>query len=129
MRLSLLILCLVLFAAAAGRYRAEAALQLTERRIAELDARRAEEARAIQMLRAEIAVLESPERLARLADEHTDLAPLPSDRLLSADEFLIAFGGGAYAGGDAMMLGNAPTLARRREPSGAAKAAIAAVMQ
>ncbi|MBI1394079.1 MAG: hypothetical protein GC152_15205 [Alphaproteobacteria bacterium] len=119
MRLSLFVLCLVLFAAAAGRYRAEASLQATERRISALEHRRAEEARAIQMLRAEIAVLESPERLARLADAHTDLAPPASDRLLSADDFLLAFGKPADE------VDTDDELPTRRAPVGAPATAIA----
>ncbi|MEO1013808.1 MAG: hypothetical protein AAFX08_01335 [Pseudomonadota bacterium] len=92
MRLSLIILCIVLFAAAAGRYRAEASLRAVEREVALLEAERVAKGRAIQMLRAEIASLENPDRLARLAQAHTTLEPLSSAQFLTADDFLLALG-------------------------------------
>ncbi|MEM1397240.1 MAG: hypothetical protein AAGH38_07310 [Pseudomonadota bacterium] len=94
MRISLIILCVVLFAAAAGRYSAEASTQALDRKISKLELQKARQERSIQMLTAEVAMLETPARLQQLAEEMTDLAPPSSDRLLAGREFFLAFGSG-----------------------------------
>jgi cell division protein FtsL len=88
----MILLCLLLLAAAAGRYQAEVAVRETRRELNRLENEKARELSEIQVLRAEIAYLESPERLARIAERHTDLAPLAGAQLMTADEFLIALG-------------------------------------
>ncbi len=123
MRLSLFVLCVLLFAAAAGRYHAEAGLRAVEREIASLEARREASAREIQMLRAEIASLENPDRLADLAAAHTELRPLSSAQFLTADDFMIAFGRnetleGAESGGrETPIRDAAPTALAAAGPS------------
>lgn len=92
LRLTLLLLCLMLAAAAAGRYKAEAAVRETRNELRRLEKEKANELSKIQVLRAEVASLERPERLATIAKEVTDLAPLTGAQLLTAEEFQLAFG-------------------------------------
>lgn len=96
-RLTMLLLCLLLAAAAAGRYQAEVAVRESRKEIEALKAARTSELQQIQTLRAEIAYLESPERLAALAAKLTDLEPLAADQLMSAADFRVAFGGAPAA--------------------------------
>jgi hypothetical protein len=91
-RLTMIMLCFLLAAAAAGRYQAEVSVREAKREIKELDRAKAKELSEIQVLRAEIAYLESPERLAKIAERVTDLEPLSGRQLMTADEFLVAFG-------------------------------------
>ncbi|MGF1543063.1 MAG: hypothetical protein ACFB00_00905 [Parvularculaceae bacterium] len=86
-------LTLILMAAAAGRYKAEVAVRETRAEIARLKERQADERREIDLLRVEVAHLESPARLADLAAENTDLRPASSAELFSARDFLTAFVG------------------------------------
>lgn len=90
-RLTMLLLCLLLAAAAAGRYQAEIAVRESRKEIESLKAKRATELQQIQTLRAEIAYLENPERLAILASKLTDLKPVSASQLMSASEFRVAF--------------------------------------
>lgn len=90
-RLTMLLLCLLLAGAAAGRYQAEVAVRQSKKEIELLKAARASELQQIQTLRAEIAYLENPERLAALAAKLTDLKPLAADQLMSAADFHLAF--------------------------------------
>lgn len=90
-RLTMLLLCLLLAGAAAGRYQAEIAVRQSKKEIESLKAERASELRQIQTLRADIAYLESPGRLAALAAKLTDLKPLAADQLMSAADFHVAF--------------------------------------
>ena len=87
-RATMFFLCLVLAAAAFGRYKAEVAVREERVEIRDLDQRRAAAEAEIQVLRAEIAYLESPERLKKIADVATDLEPLAGDQILSATDFL-----------------------------------------
>ncbi len=91
-RLTMIMLCFLLAAAAAGRYQAEVSVREAKREIEELDRAKAKELSQIQVLRAEVAYLESPDRLAKIASRITDLEPLSGKQLLTADEFLIAMG-------------------------------------
>jgi hypothetical protein len=91
-RLTMILLCFLLAAAAWGRYRAEASVREARREIQELGQAQAKEISQVQVLRAEIAYLESPERLAKIARSVTDLEPLSGRQLMTADEFLVAFG-------------------------------------
>lgn len=90
-RLSLMLLCLILAAAAAGRYRAEVAVRETRSEILRLERQKARAHEEIALLRAEIAYLESPERLAQLADTMTSLTPLTGAQFMTAREFVAAF--------------------------------------
>jgi hypothetical protein len=97
-RITWLILCAILAAAAAGRYRAEAEVRAMRQEIRDLELKKGEEERQIQVLRAEIAYLERPDRLARIVAE-TELRPLSSAQLLTAEDFLAAFGSGSSSSG------------------------------
>ncbi len=94
LRVTMLLLCLILAAAAAGRYKAEAAVRETRNELRELEQAKSKELTRIQVLRAEVAYLESPERLAAIATKMTDLEPLTGAQLLTADDFKVAFGEG-----------------------------------
>lgn len=91
-RITMILLCFLLAAAAAGRYQAEVSVRQVRQEINALDSARVRELSQIQVLRAEIAYLESPERLAKIAAQITDLEPLTGAQLMTADEFLVAFG-------------------------------------
>ena len=92
LRLTMILLCFILAAAAAGRYKAEAAVRETRNELRHLDQAKTLEATKIQVLRAEVAYLESPERLEAIASRMTDLKPLSGAQLLTADDFRVAFG-------------------------------------
>ena len=94
-RITMILLCLLLAGAAAGRYQAEVSVRETRREIQEIERAKAQELSEIQLLRAEIAYLESPDRLAKIAAKVTDLEPLVGSQLMTADDFAVAFGGGA----------------------------------
>ena len=91
-RITTIFLCIVLAAAAFGRYRAEVSVRELREEIDEIETSQVEELRSIQMLRAEIAYLENPERLAKIAEMKTDLRPSDSEQLINAQEFAVAFG-------------------------------------
>ncbi|MBI1366757.1 MAG: hypothetical protein GC153_12485 [Alphaproteobacteria bacterium] len=93
-RITTILLCLMLAAAAWGRYRAEASVREARREIHTLDQEKAKELSSIQTLRAEVAFLESPDRLAKIASDVTDLEPLASNQLLTAEDFVAEFGSG-----------------------------------
>ena len=90
-RISTIFLCILLAAAAVGRYRAEAAVKEVRQELERLEIEEVEQRRAIQMLRAEIAYLENPERLARIAAAKTDLRPSQGVQTLDAGQFAAAF--------------------------------------
>ncbi len=91
-RVTTIFLCLLLAAAAAGRYRAEEAVRKSRAELENLEISKNEELRSIQTLRAEIAYLENPARLATIARSQTDLRPSERSQLLSARQFADAFG-------------------------------------
>lgn len=91
-RITMIFLCLLLAAAAAGRYKAEVSVRESREQIHQLKEEKGAELRKIQTLRAELAYLESPERLARIAEKKTDLRPLESSQLLTSEQFVAAFG-------------------------------------
>lgn len=91
MRLTTLLLCLILAAAAAGRYKAEVAVRDAKSEIKALDRQKAEELSSIQVLRTEVAFLERPERLAEIADAVTELKPLTGAQLMTAEDYELAF--------------------------------------
>ncbi|MEM6413099.1 MAG: hypothetical protein AAF720_00380 [Pseudomonadota bacterium] len=92
-RFSTIFLCAVLFVAAAGRYKAETAVREVDKKIAQLKEEQKKELREFQILRTELALLESPDRLAELARAHTDLVPASGAQMMTAEDFLLAFGG------------------------------------
>ena len=94
-RITTIFLCLLLAAAAAGRYRAEESVRKTRAELEKLEISALEEERAVQMLRAEIAYLENPARLAKVAETRTDLRPSNRGQLLSARQFALAMRGEA----------------------------------
>ena len=103
-RITSIFLCALFLAAVAGRYSAEESVSAANEALQQLDAEYADEARRVQMLRAEIAYLESPERLAKVARATTDLRPPPADALLTAQEFK-----SAMIGDEAAPAGAAPS--------------------
>jgi len=97
-RVTTIFLCLLLAAAAAGRYRAEESVRDIRNELRQLEKSKAEEGRSIQMLRAEVAYLENPERLSKIAAAKTDLRPSQTSQIFNADDFIAAFGGDEAAG-------------------------------
>jgi hypothetical protein len=89
----MILLCFLLLAAAAGRYKAEVSVREAKRELKALEDAKAQELSMIKVLRAEVAYLESPERLAKIAARHTDLGPLTGTQLMTADEFVLALAG------------------------------------
>ena len=90
-RIATIFLCILLAAAAVGRYRAEVSVREARQEIERLEAAKLEELRDIQMLRAEIAFLENPERLAKIATAKTDLRPSLGAQTVTARQFAAAF--------------------------------------
>ena len=86
-RITSIFLCALFLAAVAGRYSAEESVGAAHEELQRLDVEYAEELRRVQMLRAEIAYLESPERLVKVARATTDLRPPKSESLLTAQQF------------------------------------------
>jgi hypothetical protein len=91
MRFTTFLLCLLLAAAAAGRYKAEEAVREKKREIERLDRAKSKAVADIQLLRAEVAFLENPDRLAKIAEQVTSLAPLTGAQILTAEDFRVAF--------------------------------------
>ena len=91
-RITTIFLCILLAAAAFGRYRAEVSVRELREDIRQIETGKVEERREIQMLRAEIAYLENPDRLAKIAETKTDLRPSSSDQRVNAREFAALFG-------------------------------------
>ncbi len=96
-RITTIFLCVLLAAAAFGRYRAEVSVRELREDIQEIETSQVEELRSIQMLRAEIAYLENPDRLAKVAGTKTDLRPSDSAQLVNAREFAALLGDTDYA--------------------------------
>lgn len=94
-RITTLFLCLLLAAAALGRYKAEVSVRETRQEMSQLDVSIKEEAQRIQVLRAEIAYLENPERLTRIAEAKTSLRPSDHEQILSGQQFAANFIEGA----------------------------------
>ncbi len=92
-RITSIFLCALFLAAVAGRYSAEESVSSAQEALERLDVEHAEEMRRVQMLRAEIAYLESPERLAKVARATTDLSPPEPGSLLTAQQFKSAMVG------------------------------------
>lgn len=88
LRISTFLLCVLLAAAAAGRYQAEVQVRQEREAIRNLEAESKEEERRIQVLKAEVAWLESPDRLSKIAREKTGLEPLTGQQLLTSREFV-----------------------------------------
>lgn len=100
-RITTIFLCILLAAAAAGRYRAEESVRKARAELERLETERLEELRSVQMLRAETAYLENPERLAKIAETRTDLRPSEREQLLTARQFAAAVGSDAAPAPDA----------------------------
>lgn len=97
MRFTTFLLCLILAAAAAGRYKAEIAVREAKSEARALERQKAQELSSIQVLRAEVAYLERPERLAEIAEGHTGLEPLSGAQLMTAEDLELAFAAGRDA--------------------------------
>ena len=109
-RVAMILLCLLLAGAAAGRYQAEVSVRETREEIEAMRKAKTEELSEIQLLRAEIAYLENPDRLALIAARVTELEPLTGAQLFTADELIAALGADA-AGGPVAADGTAIALA------------------
>lgn len=92
-RITTIFLCVLFLAAVAGRYSAEESVRAAQEELERLEAEHIEEARQVQMLRAEIAYLEGPERLAKVARAATDLRPPEASEMLNARQFKSAMAG------------------------------------
>ena len=92
-RITTIFLCVLFLAAVAGRYSAEESVRATEKELERLNSEYTEEARQVQMLRAEIAYLENPDRLAKIARAKTDLRPPEPNEILTARQFRSAMAG------------------------------------
>lgn len=88
-RTTMLFLCVLLAAAAFGRYRAEVTVRDVRAQTEQLKREEAQLKNDVKLLRAEIAYLESPDRLRLVADLATDLEPAIGSQLLSANTFLV----------------------------------------
>lgn len=99
-RITTIFLCVLLAAAAFGRYRAEVSVRELREDIKKIETSQVEELRSIQMLRAEIAYLENPDRLAKVAASKTDLRPSETGQLVNAREFAAFFGDSDYIAGE-----------------------------
>ncbi len=87
MRISTIFFCVLLAAAAAGRYRAEASVRADKAEIDKIDAEIAEEERQISKLDLEVEVLESSARLSQLALHRLELTSVKPYQLHTADQF------------------------------------------
>ncbi len=92
-RITTIFLCMLLAAAAAGRYRAEVSVKEARSELKRLEISKSEELRSIQMLRAEVAYLENPDRLSKIAEAKTGLRPSARDQLLTARQFAVIMNG------------------------------------
>ncbi|GEM_PF-1321674 len=92
-RITTLFLCILLTAAAVGRYRAEESVRKARSELEKLETSRLEELERIQILRAEIAYLDNPERLAKIARSETDLRPTSREQMVSQRQFAAAMTG------------------------------------
>ncbi len=95
-RITTIFLCMLLAAAAFGRYRAEVSVRELREDIENIETSKVEELREIQMLRAEIAYLENPDRLAKIAETKTDLRPSTLGQRVNARDFAAFFGDEDY---------------------------------
>ncbi len=94
-RIATIFLCMLLAAAAAGRYRAEVSVKETRAELKRLEISKTQELQSIQMLRAEVAYLENPNRLSKIAEAKTDLRPSVQDQMLNARQFATKMDGSA----------------------------------
>lgn len=96
-RLSTLFFCLLLAAAAVGRYKAEANVRADRAEIEAIEMQILEEEQRISELRLEVEVLESGPRLKQLAAGRLDLSPMRSTQLADAEQFasLVSIDGAA----------------------------------
>lgn len=93
-RTTTIFFCLLLAAAAAGRYRAENEVRSEERNIDVLRQQADGERDRIQVLRSEVAYLESPERLSSIVREwHAPLKPMKGSQMITAEQFIARFDG------------------------------------
>ena len=102
-RISTIFLCLLLAAAAAGRYRAEVSVREMRTELRQIETSKLEELRTIKILRAEVAYLENPQRLAKIAAAKTDLRLPQRAQTLNAQQFAAAL-----SGADVELILNAP---------------------
>ena len=74
-----------------GLYYVKTRAQTARAEVRTLERQIAAEEAAIGVLRAEIAYLEAPDRLARLGEEHLGLASTPPERLVGAEAIIMEF--------------------------------------
>lgn len=88
-RVSTIFFCLLLAAAAAGRYQAEAKVRADKLEINKLEEQIADEEYRIGQLQLEVEVLESGQRLSQLAARELALTSVKPYQLQTADEFAL----------------------------------------
>jgi hypothetical protein len=86
-RISTIFFCLLLAAAAAGRYQAEAKVRADKAEIRDIEQQIEMEEQQISKLKLEVEVLESGQRLSQLAVHKLDLTSMKPYQLHTADEF------------------------------------------
>lgn len=97
LRISTLFFCLLLAAAAVGRYKAEANVRADKAEIRSIESQIAAEEQKISELKLQVEVLESGPRLAQLASHRLDLVPARSAQLADARKFAMLIEAGDAA--------------------------------
>ena len=87
MRFSTIFFCILLAAAAAGRYQAEAGVRAQKAEIEAIEQEIAVEQELVEQLDLEVEVLESSSRLSQLAVHRLDLTAVKPYQLQTAEEF------------------------------------------
>ncbi len=91
-RISTIFFCLLLAAAAVGRYRAEASVRAERAEIDQIEQGIKQEQARISKLQLEVEVLESPKRLAQLGAANKNLQPIQPHQVLTAEKFAALMG-------------------------------------
>ncbi|MEM9015012.1 MAG: hypothetical protein AAGB02_07880 [Pseudomonadota bacterium] len=93
LRITTFFLCLLLAGAAAGRYKAEGSVVEARKELRRIEAEKVDETHRIQILKAEIAYLENPDRLQKIADARTKLSVTARDQIYSSEQLAASLGG------------------------------------
>ena len=88
-RLGLFVLLLIGFGLVATLYVVKTRTQSAYQEVVRLEKALAQEQAAIAVLNAEIAHLESPERLRALSEQYLDLRPTRADQMIDLDDLVV----------------------------------------
>ena len=91
-RFSTIFFCLILAAAAVGRYRAEAGVRAERDNISRIEQQIDRQRAKISKLQLEVEVLESPKRLTELGATRDGLRPIQPRQVLTAEKFAALMG-------------------------------------